>query len=179
MNIVETQIPGCFEIQPKIITDGRGSFVKTFHQELFAQHGLETHWAEEYLSVSKKGVLRGMHFQLPPHAHAKLVYCIDGEVMDVLVDLRKGSPVYGKAVTFNLSAGKNNILYIPIGVAHGFYTLSEKAIMVYKTSTVHSAESDAGILWNSFDIWTDSNPIISERDNKHISFSNFASPFTF
>ena len=177
MQFIETSIPDCYEIIPRVIEDNRGKFVKTFHKNTFIENGLESNFAEEYFSVSQKNVLRGMHFQLPPHAHVKLVYCSDGEVLDVLVDLRVGSPVYGKAVKFNLSAEKANILYIPIGVAHGFYTLSEMATMIYKTSTVHNASCDCGILWNSFDVWKVEAPILSDRDKGHKCLKDFISPF--
>lgn len=177
MNFIKTHILDCYEIYPKIIKDNRGYFVKTFQENIFREYGLEANFAEEYYSVSKQKVLRGMHFQLPPHAHVKLVYCIEGEVFDVLVDLRINSPFYGKAFSFNLSSEKGNILYIPIGVAHGFYTLSENAVMVYKTSTIHVPECDAGIRWDSFDLWSDNNPILSERDKNHPYFKDFASPF--
>lgn len=178
MQFIETEIPGCYEMHPQIMTDNRGKFVKTFHCELFKEKGLETNFVEEYFSVSTKRVLRGMHFQLPPHAHVKLVYCIDGEVLDVLIDLRVDSPAYGKPIKFNLSSIACNILYIPIGIAHGFYTLSNNATMVYKTSSVHNANSDAGILWKSFDVWSDNEPILSNRDQNHPLFDNFINPFT-
>ncbi len=179
MKFVKTEIPGCFQILPNIMEDTRGKFVKTFSADLFEEHKLESRWKEEFFSVSKKGVLRGMHFQLPPHAHTKLVYCLDGEVLDVLVDLREGSPVYGEPVIFNLSSKKNNILYVPIGIAHGFYTKSDLAIVVYKTSTAYAPDYDAGISWQSVDVWPDKNPVLSERDSKHPILSDFITPFVY
>lgn len=177
MRFVKTEIPDCYEIIPQILEDYRGKFVKTFHIDNFEKYGLETRFVEEYFSISKRRVLRGMHFQLPPYAHTKLVYCIQGEVLDVLTDLRIGSPTYGKAIKFNLSAEKTNILYIPIGVAHGFYTISEMAVMIYKTSTIYNPAYDAGILWSSCNIWRDNEPILSERDKIHPHLKDFASPF--
>jgi len=179
MQFITTSIPGCYEIYPQVINDHRGKFVKTFHGESFKKNKLTTDFVEEYFSVSKKSVLRGMHFQLPPHAHIKLVYCIEGEVLDVLVDLRLGSPAYGNPIKFHLSSVKYNALYIPIGVAHGFYSLSDNTTMVYKTSTAHAADYEAGILWKSFDIWPDANPILSVRDNNHPLFADFVSPFCY
>lgn len=181
MNIESTKIPGCFEIIPKIFTDNRGSFIKTFHRDLFEQQGLETDWREEYYSTSYKGVLRGLHFQLPPHDHAKLVYCTSGEVLDVVFDLRIGSPSYGTHAMFQLNATDAHMIYIPKGCAHGFYTLSEQATMMYKVSTVYAPDHDAGLLWNSVGIlWPDGNPIMSDRDKAFPTFTEFtANPFTY
>ena len=178
MNVQETEIPGCFEIIPNILKDGRGCFIKTFHQQLFEQHGLETDWREEYYSTSRKGVLRGLHFQLPPHDHEKLVYCTSGAVIDVVIDLRTGSPMYGRHALFQLDATAARIIYIPKGCAHGFYVVSDTAIMMYKVSSIYAPESDAGILWNSLDIpWPDHAPVLSVRDAGFPSFDDFESPF--
>ena len=179
MQFVPTEIPGCFEIFPKIFTDERGQFVKLFHQELFGADNLKETWAENYISISKKNVLRGMHFQTPPHVHSKLVYCLSGEVLDVLIDLRAGSPTYSKAFSFELSAEKYNGLYIPIGIAHGFCVLSNSATMLYQTSTVYSPTHDSGISWKSVDLWPIDNPIISDRDESHPLLKDFTSPFVY
>lgn len=176
---IETQLPGCFELIPCKMEDQRGWFIKTYHRSAFEGLGLETDWREEYYSVSHKGVLRGFHFQLPPHDHEKLVYCTSGEVFDVVVDLRVGSPKYGQCTFINLNAEKANLVYIPKGCAHGFYAQSDSATLMYKVSTVYVPEADAGILWNSFDIhWPDQNPLISARDARFIPFNEFSSPFT-
>jgi len=173
-------IPGCYEVCPKIFTDERGLFVKTFHHDLFAAHGLETRFAEEYYSFSRQRVLRGLHFQLPPRDHVKLVYCVAGEVLDAVVDLRVGSPTYGTHETIVLSARKANMLYIPAGVAHGFYVTGESALMMYKVTTVHSPEHDAGILWDSVGIpWPDAHPVVSGRDSGFVPFAAFVSPFRY
>ena len=180
MQITETKIPGCYEITPRIFKDRRGSFVKTFHQEIFSDHQLETNFAEEYYSLSNRNVLRGLHFQLPPHEHTKIVYCVRGEVMDVVVDLRVGSPTYKKFEIFDLNAEKANLIYIPPGLAHGFYVTSETAIIMYKVSTVYAPEHDTGILWNSVGIpWSDDNPIVSQRDSEFKTISEFESPFIY
>lgn len=171
-------IPGCHEIVPAVFRDGRGAFVKTFHHDLFAAQGLVTEWKEEFYSVSRKGVLRGLHFQLPPHDHAKLVYCTDGEVLDAVVDLRKGSPTFGYSITKELKASTGNMLYIPSGLAHGFYVLSSSATMMYKTSTVHAPSHDSGIRWDSAGIaWPDEAPVVSERDSWLATLAEFNSPF--
>ena len=114
-----TAIPGCYEIIPRVLKDERGLFIKTFHKDLFEANGLNTCWAEEYFSISQKGVLRGFHFQIPPNDHEKLVYCPQGQVMDVILDLRPGSPTYRKHLIFDLNAEKSNMVYIPRGCAHG------------------------------------------------------------
>ena len=176
--INKSDIEGCFEIIPKVFNDFRGSFVKVFHETTFQEAGLENNFAEEYYSKSFKGVIRGLHFQTPPDDHTKLVYCIDGSVYDVVVDLRVGSKTYGKFQALNLNSRDANMIYIPTGLAHGFCSLSDSATLVYKTSTVHSPSKDSGILWNSIGInWPCENPIISERDKSFIDFKSFKSPF--
>ena len=180
MQFIETQLPGCYEIQPRVLSDARGCFVKTFHRELFSKHGLATEFSEVYHSMSRRGVLRGLHFQLPPHDHAKLVYCVMGQVLDVAVDLRVGSPSFGQFALFGLSADQANAVYLPTGLAHGFYTLSEQAVIVYQVTTVYVPSHDAGIRWDSVGIpWPNSTPILSERDNQFHELAEYASPFTF
>lgn len=175
-----TAIPGCYEIQPRIFDDARGRFVKVFQRNAFSEHGLEVDFAEEYYSVSRQGVIRGMHFQNPPMDHVKIVYCVQGEVFDVVVDLRLGSPSYGKAVTLNLSADKGNYVYIPKGLAHGFCATSESATLVYKVATEYSPEHDSGILWSSIGIsWPSKNPVLSDRDRGFTPLSDFKSPFVY
>lgn len=173
-----SKLVGCFELQPKAFDDARGRFVKVFHEQVFAALDLETNFAEEYYSVSHKNVIRGLHFQLPPMDHVKMVYCVQGEVLDVVVDLRVGSPTYGEHAIFDLSAAKANSIYIPKGMAHGFCARSEQAIMVYKVSTIYSPEHDAGLLWNSVGIsWPTNAAILSARDQSFSPFDKFVSPF--
>ena len=180
MELRQTKISGCYELTPKVFTDVRGTFVKTFHENVFQDYGLDTNFTEEYYSNSHKNVLRGLHFQTPPRDHTKVVYCVLGEVMDVVVDLRVGSPTYGKFETFNLSAEKANLVYVPRGLAHGFYVTSDLAIMMYKVSTVYCPENDAGLLWNSIGIpWLSENPIMSKRDREFVKFADFDSPFVY
>lgn len=178
--IKESRIKDLFEITPRILSDVRGAFIKTYHKEFFKEKGLEFDFAEQYFSTSKKGVIRGMHFQLPPHAHAKLVYCITGSVLDVLVDLRKGSLTYGQYDCFKLTANRHNILYIPVGLAHGFRALSDDAIMLYNVSTTYHKEVDTGIRWDSFGFdWKIENPVLSGRDLSFHSLQEFESPFVY
>lgn len=178
--LLDTPIPGCYEIQPRVFDDIRGRFVKVFHTQAFAELGLETYFAEEYYSHSHMGVVRGMHFQTPPADHVKLVYCVQGDVFDVVLDLRVGSPSYGRTASFRLSADRGNYIYIPRGLAHGFCATSESATLIYKISTVHSPEHDAGVLWNSIDVdWPLDSPVISERDASFKPPNDFMSPFVY
>jgi dTDP-4-dehydrorhamnose 3,5-epimerase len=175
-----SKIKGCFEIQPRVIGDIRGKFVKVFHAAEFSKHGLETSYVEDFFSVSNKGVIRGLHFQLPPYDHVKIVYCQQGEAMDVVVDLRLGSPTYGEFEIFKLSGEKANGIYIPAGLAHGFCATSESALMIYKVSSVYSPEYDSGVRWDSMDIpWPIVNPTLSSRDLKFPEFTDFISPFIY
>ena len=151
--------------------------MKTYHEGLFLALGVNLDIREEFFSLSHENVVRGMHFQLPPHEHDKLVYCTHGVVMDVLLDLRKG-PGYGKVAFTELSAENGHIVFIPKGVAHGFAALSDETLMLYKTSTVHAPEADCGIRWDSFGFdWGITGPIISARDQQHSLFGDFVSPF--
>jgi dTDP-4-dehydrorhamnose 3,5-epimerase len=179
IQIRPTAIPGCLELLPEVKPDARGRFFKTFHSDVFASHGLETKFLEEYFSWSKAGVIRGMHFQTPPHEHTKIVSCLIGSVMDVVVDLRKGSPTFGKAIQLILSAKQANMLYIPSGLAHGFGVLEGEALMHYKVSNLYAPQHDAGIRWDSLGIaWGIKNPIMSERDQSLERLETFQSPFT-
>lgn len=174
----KTELEGCYELQPIVHKDSRGSFVKTFHWDEFKALGLPTEFKEEYHSVSSKGVLRGLHFQLPPADHEKLVYCVEGKVLDVAVDLRKSSATYGRYHLFELDSERGNMAYLPKGMAHGFYTLSDTATMMYKVTSEYAPESDAGILWNSVGIpWGTESPIMSDRDQTFPRLEEFCSPF--
>ena len=180
MNVIKTNIPGCFEIHPAVIKDERGTFVKTFQQDVFDKYGLTTGFAEEYYSYSNKGVLRGFHFQLPPHDHVKMVYCVSGTIRDAIIDLRKGSPTCGQHAVFELSGEKANALYLGKGIAHAFYVVSDSAIVMYKVTTVYAPEHDAGILWNSAGVpWPDNMPILSRRDKSFPLLEQFESPFIY
>ncbi|MFZ5484202.1 MAG: dTDP-4-dehydrorhamnose 3,5-epimerase [Pseudomonadota bacterium] len=177
---IDTPLPGCVELRPRIHQDDRGRFVKVFQREAFLALGLAVDFAEEYYSVSRKGVIRGLHFQRPPMDHAKLVYCVAGQVQDAVVDLRAGSPTRGCHAWVELSAERGNMLYIPSGLAHGFCVLSESATLVYKVTSPHSPEHDAGIRWDSAGIpWAVDGPILSERDLRHPAFDDFLTPFIY
>ena len=178
MEFIELNIIGCYLIKSRIFEDERGIFVKTLHRGLFEDCGINASFEEEYFSVSKKGVLRGMHFQLPPYEHSKLVYCISGKVEDAFVDLRKQSPTYKNAEKLVLDSHNAYILYLPEGIAHGFNTLTDRATMVYKTSSRYNPSSDSGILWSSCGVfWENRKPILSSRDRSFENLANFESPF--
>lgn len=157
--------------------DKRGIFVKTFSRGVYQKHGVNVDWHEEFYSVSDKDVLRGMHFQMPPEDHSKLIYCANGAVIDVLLDLRKGSD-YGKVAHVKLESDEPSVIVMPPGIAHGFLSLADRTLMVYKTSAEYSMDHDAGIRWDSFGFdWGLNHPITSNRDAGHISFLDFVSPF--
>ena len=180
MDVKNTDIPGCRVVLAKVLRDKRGSFVKTFQKPRFTQLGLRTDWQEEYFSTSVADVVRGMHFQMPPADHAKLVFCVFGEVLDVVVDLRHGSPTFGQPRAFSLTAVNGRGIYIPSGCAHGFVSLSEVSAMYYKVTSVYSPQHDAGIAWDSigFD-WPASKAALSDRDLNHPRLADFESPFTY
>jgi dTDP-4-dehydrorhamnose 3,5-epimerase len=178
--IQKCKLPGVNILIPIVREDPRGIFVKTFHADFFSAHGLAVDFREFYYSVSIKGVIRGLHFQSPPADHEKLVTCVSGKILDVVVDLRIGSPFYGHHETIDLSAANAECLYLPKGVAHGFYVYSESATMLYYVTTPYDPKLDSGIRWNSLGIpWPEASPIISDRDQSLIPFQDFVSPFHF
>lgn len=162
----------------KAFSDHRGMFVKSFHETLLRDAGISFELKEEFYSTSHKNVLRGMHFQAPPHDHAKIVMCLSGEVTDVVLDLRKSSAHFGKSAGVRLTSAKTQFLYIPKGFAHGFLSLADHSMLIYKTDAVYAPEFDRGILWNSCGFsWQAEEPVLSNRDNSFPSFLNFQSPF--
>lgn len=180
MELKETNLPGCYTVQPKVFPDSRGQFAKLFSGEVFAKLGLTTDFPELACSVSHQRVLRGLHFQLPPADHAKVVFCVEGKVVDVVVDIRVGSPTYGKSLVVELDAARGNGLYIPRGFAHGFYVPVEKAVFVYKIETPWVPALDAGIAWDSANVdWPDTSPVLSEKDKKLPKLADFISPFRY
>lgn len=184
MQFVQELLPGTWLVQLKRFEDARGSFVKTYSRSVFdaalqaeTPHLAAFDFREEFYSLSAKDVVRGMHFQVPPHDHVKLVYCAMGAVEDVLLDLRKG-PGYGRSVSVQLSGDAPQLLVIPKGIAHGFVSLTDQSLMVYKTSTEHAPSHDAGIRFDSFGhSWPTSTPILSARDQAHPTLADFVSPF--
>ncbi len=178
MELTKTTLEGCYLIQPKDIADLRGCFVKPYQRAAFESHGLEGEFREDFFTVSKKDVLRGMHFQSPPQDQTKLVYCIHGVILDVIVDIRKNSPTYLQFESFELNESKRSMLYLPEGIAHGFVTLSESATIGYKVSREFVPEFDAGIRWDSIGFkWPIQNPILSEKDKNLPTLSEFKTPW--
>lgn len=178
--LIPSLIPGCFEIRPTVQNDCRGHFVKHYHVPTFETLGLVSNYLEDFYSISHKNVIRGLHFQIPPFDHFKIAYCLQGEAWDVVLDLRVNSPTYGKFDIFELSAEKANGIYIPPGLAHGFCSLSERTLMLYKLSTLYSPNHDKGVNWRSLNIpWPSTEHIISDRDNYLPLFEDFVSPFEF
>ena len=169
------EIPGLVLIEPKVFEDGRGFFMETYKAPDFVAAGIKVNFVQENHSRSSKGVLRGLHYQNPPLAQGKLVRVVRGQVFDVAVDIRKGSPTWGKWVGVILSEENRNSLYVPAGLAHGFCVLSKIAEVIYKATAVYSAESEAGIIWNDEDLnidWPVRQPILSDKDKKWPSLKN-------
>ncbi len=166
---IKTEIPEVIIVKPKVFGDERGFFMETYKKSDFEKAGIDTDFVQDNHSKSVKGVLRGLHYQLEPKAQGKLVRCIKGKVFDVAVDIRKGSPTFGKWVGVELSSENKLMLWIPKGFAHGFLTLSEEAEIVYKVSgSEYSPEYDRSIRWNDQDIGIEwplkGEPILSEKD---------------
>ena len=161
------EIPEVILIEPKVFQDERGFFMETYKYSDFAAFGIAERFVQDNHSRSVKGVLRGLHYQNPPHAQGKLIRVVVGEIFDVAVDIRKGSPTYGKWVGVKLSAENRRMLYIPPGFAHGFCVLSDVAEVVYKVTAEYAPECEAGIIWNDPGIgieWPIKHPIISSKD---------------
>ncbi len=168
-------IPSVVLIEPKVFEDERGFFMETYKMPDFAAAGIEGNFVQENHSRSAKGVLRGLHYQNPPFAQGKLIRVLKGEIFDAAVDIRRGSSTWRKWVGVILSERNRYMLYVPAGFAHGFCVLSEVAEVLYKTTAVYTAESEAGIIWNDKDLnieWPVEQPILSERDQKWPALSN-------
>ncbi len=176
MKVIDTEIEGVFIVENFHVEDERGAFVKTYHENDFAQHGLCTDFRESFYSVSNKDTIRGMHFQLPPFDHDKLIYVVGGAIEDVLLDLRKSSVTYGLAMSIHMDTRQRISLYVPKGIAHGFKALRNDTIVIYQVSSIHSAEYDDGIRYDSFGHdWKLINPCMSKRDEDFQTFEAFKS----
>lgn len=161
------EIPEVVLIEPKVFQDGRGFFMETYKFSDFAAFGITERFVQDNHSRSLRGVIRGLHYQNPPKAQGKLVRVVAGEIFDVAVDIRRGSPTYGKWVGERLSSENKRMLYIPPGFAHGFCVLSREAEVVYKVTEEYAPEHEAGVIWNDPNIgirWPVADPIISEKD---------------
>ncbi|PLY06389.1 MAG: dTDP-4-dehydrorhamnose 3,5-epimerase [Arcobacter sp.] len=178
MKIINTPIEGLKIFEPRIFEDIRGKFVKTFTNDFFIENGLNIDIKETYYTISHKDVIRGMHFQTPPHDYIKLVYVPSGSILDVVLDIRENSPTYGEYFSIKLSSENRKILIIPIGLAHGFKSLENNTNVTYMQTTCYSPSNDDGIKYDSFDFnWESINPKLSDRDLSFQNFNNFITPF--
>ena len=167
MTFSQTTISGLFVIEPQVFSDDRGFFLESYNQKLFADNGINVTFVQDNHSRSSKNVLRGLHFQRPPFAQDKLIRVVSGEVFDVAVDVRPGSPTFGKFESVVLSADNHQMFFIPTGFAHGFCVLSKTADFLYKCTNFYSKESEGGVLWNDPNInipWPIETPILSSKD---------------
>jgi dTDP-4-dehydrorhamnose 3,5-epimerase len=175
--IKERRIKGVFEIQLDQYEDERGFFMRVYDDTIFKKYKIHKKWVQENHSLSvEKGVIRGLHFQLPPHSEAKLIRVINGKIYDVFIDLRKGSSTFGQWDSINLSAENRKMIYIPRGLAHGFCTLTKNCEILYKMDNYYAPNSEGSISWNDQDLgiyWPANNPILSEKDLKAKSFREF------
>ena len=177
MNVIKTAIPDVLIFEPKVFGDERGFFFESFNHKLFEEAvGYPVTFVQDNHSKSSKGVLRGLHYQLPPYAQGKLVRCVVGEVFDVAVDIRKSSPTFGQWVGVHLSGENKRQLWIPEGFAHGFVTLNETAEFLYKTTNYYVPQSEGSIRWNDQQLavkWPINDVLLSSKDQQGLSLSDY------
>lgn len=184
MNVIQTSIPGVVVIEPRVFGDSRGYFFESYSQREFNEKVRPVHFVQDNESMSSRGVMRGLHFQRPPYSQSKLVRCVKGIVLDVVVDIRKGSPTYGKHVECLLTEDNHRQFFIPRGFAHGFSVLSETAVFQYKCDNFYAPQADGGISILDDSLGIDwgipaESAILSEKDTKHPLLKDFDSPFDF
>jgi dTDP-4-dehydrorhamnose 3,5-epimerase len=185
MEIRSTALPGVLLLRPRRFADARGYFVETFNERAFAEAGIEGRFIQDNQSFSvKAGTIRGLHFQLPPAAQTKLVRVLRGSIFDVAIDLRKGSPTFGRWISEILTAAEGEQLLIPTGFAHGFCTLEPNTDVFYKVDHFYAPKSDSGIIWNDPMLRIDwpiasASAVLSDKDAKLGLFRDFATPFQF
>lgn len=180
MKFTPTEFAGLTIIQPNVFGDHRGYFFESYNAATFQANGLFLNFVQDNQSMSNKGAVRGLHFQLPPFAQGKLVRVLRGAVKDVVVDLRKGERTYGQHFSIILTGENNTILWIPEGFAHGFSTLENDTLFSYKCTAVYHKQSEGGVLWNDPDLgidWGVTEPILSEKDTQNPRLKDFVSPF--
>lgn len=175
-----TKLTGCFELVPPVHSDDRGSLIKPFHASTFEGFGLGMHWRELFYTESARGVVRALHFQEPPADQHKLVCCVVGEIFDVVVDLRAGSPTFGLFDTLLLRGVTKTAVFVPSGLAHGYAALTD-AVVAYAVTSEYDAICDSGLRWDSVPgvDWPVVSPVLSERDAALPRFEDFATPFTY
>jgi dTDP-4-dehydrorhamnose 3,5-epimerase len=179
MERIETSLPGVHELRPVVHRDARGSFLETYHHTKFSDLGIKDIFLQDNHSISSRGTLRGLHYQLP-HAQAKLCRVIEGEALDVAVDIRIGSPHFGKWTSVRLSAKSQNQIYLPAGFAHGFLALTETVQFLYKCSDYYAPSDERGILWNDPVLaidWGAVNPVLSQKDATNPKLSDVPPQF--
>ena len=184
MEVIKTGIEGLVIIEPKVFGDERGYFFESFSQREFEEKVRKINFVQDNESMSTYGVMRGLHFQCPPYTQSKLVRCVKGRVLDVAVDIRKGSPTYGQHVAVELSEDNHRQFFVPRGFAHGFAVLSETAVFQYKCDNFYAPEADGGISIKDESLGIDwqiptENAILSEKDIKHRCLKDFDSPFDY
>lgn len=184
MNVINTDLDGVVIIEPKIFGDARGYFFESFSQREFDEKVRKVRFVQDNESMSRYGVMRGLHFQRPPFTQSKLVRCVTGKVLDVAVDIRKGSPTYGRHVAVELSEDNHRQLFIPRGFAHGFVVLSEMALFQYKCDNFYAPQADGGISIMDESLGIDwmipsDKTLLSEKDTMHQCLKDFDSPFAY
>lgn len=184
MNIIETDIEGVLILEPKVFTDARGYFFESYNKKAFDHEVGQINFVQDNESCSSRGVMRGLHFQRPPHAQAKLVRCVRGSVLDVAVDIRRGSPTFGRHVSCLLTEHNHRQFFIPRGFAHGFAVLSDTAVFQYKCDNYYCPEADGGISILDSTLEIDwgialNEAILSEKDRHQPLLANFETPFIF
>ena len=184
MPFQKTDIPGLIVFEPNVFEDERGYFFESYNESVFRQEGIDIRWVQDNQSSSSYGVIRGLHYQLPPFAQAKLIRVLKGKILDVVVDIRKGSPTYTKVFALKLSAKNKKQLYIPAGFAHGFSVLSDTAEVLYKCDKFYNKEAETGIIYNDAELNIDweipaEHIIVSEKDKSYTSLAQCKSIFEF
>lgn len=184
MEVITTAIPGVVILQPRIFNDSRGYFFESYSKRVFDELVRPVDFVQDNESCSTRGVMRGLHFQKPPYAQSKMVRCVKGAVLDVAVDIRKGSPTYGQHVAVELTEDNHRQLFIPRGFAHGFAVLSEIAVFQYKCDNYYHPEAEGGISIADTSLGIDwlidaENAVLSEKDTRHPLLKDFDSPFDF
>ena len=183
MKVIKTAINGVVIIEPKVFKDARGYFFESFSQREFEEEVRKINFVQDNESMSSYGVMRGLHFQCPPYTQSKLVKCVKGRVLDVALDIRKGSPTYGQHVAVELNEENHRQFFVPRGFAHGFAVLSETAVFQYKCDNFYAPQADGGISIKDESLRIDwmipiEETILSEKDKKHVFLVNFDSPFS-
>lgn len=180
MQVETIFIDGPLVITPKVFKDPRGYFMESYNKQSYSNIGIDLDYVQDNQSLSEKGILRGLHFQAPPFDQGKLVRVIKGAVLDVIVDIRKNSPTYGKHYAIELTEDNFKTFWVPSGFAHGFTTLADQTIFSYKCTNYYNQASEGGLMWNDPDLgidWGIQNPILSDKDTKNSLFKDFVSPF--